>query len=170
MSAPKQLPIDRLVETFRACLIALIPHVEAVGLRSRDGEAYDWDRIEEVLFKSVISTPVEFTPSEGASRPLGRYKFDNDPASCSSLFDEELGEAYEFFGLEQVNTPFNTARFQPKEGEDILKPVAECRFRVRLRSSRSADTALVPRAVPIELTPLGGLQALIPARGTNRSN
>jgi hypothetical protein len=119
----------------------------SVGLRWRDGEAYDdWDRIEEALFKSVISTPVEFPPSEGASRPLGRYKYNNDAATCSMLFDEELGEAYEFFGLEQVSTPFDTARFQPKEGEDILKSVTECRFRVRLRSSNSADTTVTALA------------------------
>jgi len=30
----------------------------------RDGEAYDdWDRIGEALFKSVVSTPVGFTPT-----------------------------------------------------------------------------------------------------------
>ena len=59
VSTPKQVSINRLVEAFQACLLALIPQVEAVGLPWRDGEAYDdWDRIEEALFKSVISTPV----------------------------------------------------------------------------------------------------------------
>ena len=105
------------------------------GPISAAGEGFSTCGAAREAGTQVISTPVEFTPSEGASRPLGRYKYNNDAATCSMLFDEELGEAYEFFGLEQVSTPFDTARFQPKEGEDILKSVTECRFRVRLRSS-----------------------------------
>lgn len=121
VNTPRQLPIDRLIEAFQACLLALIPQMEAVGLPWRDGEAYDdWDRIEEALFKSVISTPVEFTPSEGASRPLRRYKYDDDPVTCSMLFDEELGEAYEFFGLEQISTPSTLRAFSLKRARTFL--------------------------------------------------
>ena len=148
MSSPvntlRQVSINQLIETFQTCLLALIPHVEAVGLSWRDGEAYDdWERIELALFQSIVSTPVEFTPSEGASQPLPRYQSTDDPAKCSLLFDEALGEAYAFFTLEQTSTPFDTARFQPDEGEDVCKPIRDCQFRVRLRASRSADTEVI---------------------------
>ena len=54
---------------------------------------------------------LRLTPSEGASRPLlRRYKYDDDPVTCSLLFDEELGEAYDSFGIEQTSAPFDTAR------------------------------------------------------------
>jgi hypothetical protein len=111
----RTLPIGQLILVFRNCLLSLTPHTDEVGIAWKDNDAYDdWDRIEESLFKSIVSTPITFTYTEGQHLGLPVYGSGyEDPSLFSILYDEMLGPGLRFLDLVQSVLPFDTARFTP---------------------------------------------------------
>jgi hypothetical protein len=145
----KTIPLTEIIRIFRSAMLAVIPHVEKVGVRWKKWETYDdWDRIEEALFESMVSKSIEFIFGEGQTFGLPLINNTNfDPKAESLLFDEELGQEFRFLALTHDKEPFNTARFMASDptqaNRDIIeKPLELCNFLVLARA-RNGDDAQI---------------------------
>lgn len=59
MNEPKSVSVSELLEVFRNASVALVPWVERVGIRWRDGESYDdWDDITETLYNNIVCATI----------------------------------------------------------------------------------------------------------------
>ncbi len=68
------MQINKLLRIFRGALEATIPWITKVGIKWKDGEAYDdWDNIATALYESIVSDSCVFSVTKECSLP--KYDF-----------------------------------------------------------------------------------------------
>ncbi|MCC7069930.1 MAG: hypothetical protein IT383_01325 [Deltaproteobacteria bacterium] len=102
-----------LVLNFRRALIALIPHVECLGIPWRDDEKYDeWESLASALFETLVIFPIRTSldEREWADVKFAPYEIlQEDYALLSVLImSPSTTELRVFYGLATTREPFDT--------------------------------------------------------------
>lgn len=137
--------ITKLMSSFRQALVALVPSAEDVGVKWRDGEAYDeWDLIEDVLFEVYVASAVRAEVSQfRASKPFAEYGMSGVRYSERSWFEVLSEEGDGPLALIRLNSPGGLGGVQLvrlDEHEEVcehlvVKWTPNLQFGVRLRTS-----------------------------------
>lgn len=130
--------ISELVRIFRSGLLALLPVIDAAGIRWTEPGVYDpWEDIERTLYSSIIASCVENAVPNGL-RPLAIYGLSYGDYQAHSFLSERVlrleGGANALVALQSGNEPFDTALLRDLDasliptGRTITKPIGACTF------------------------------------------
>jgi hypothetical protein len=137
--------IEELIRLLSECLAVIAPVLRKAHIKSEPPNTYDdWDRVAEALYSSVLVDALENANLGVDASNLPRYGFEIDNYSVLSfvgLLPTNPGApALAFKEFRSETDPFDTARFAVldeagRNTGDTERPVAECRFRLLLRST-----------------------------------
>jgi hypothetical protein len=127
------ITISALVSNFAGACRSLVPALDIARVPWREGQQYDnWDRLEEVLFESLVSEPcVHEALAAGETVRFGRYGFDaRDEESNAQLVVHIDGESdgWRYVQLATVQQPFDAVRCVSNEKTRVFR-IAYAQFR-----------------------------------------
>lgn len=86
MNTILQISVTELLILFKESLSALIPWIEKVKIRWKEGEAYDdWDNIAEALYKNIVCASL--IGEVAIDYPLANYNFIYDNYSILDFIE-----------------------------------------------------------------------------------
>jgi hypothetical protein len=112
---------------------ALVPTLDAARVPWREGKQYDnWERLEEALFKSLVSEPCEYEALEaGEVARFSRYGFDAEDDHANAklvVLTNDENHSWRYVRLATQKWPFDALRCV-RNGEIRVFPLGEANFR-----------------------------------------
>ncbi|HEX4508316.1 MAG TPA: hypothetical protein VH722_21490 [Alphaproteobacteria bacterium] len=127
------MPISALISNFAMACRALVPALDAARIPWQEGKQYDnWERLEEVLFKSLVSEPFEHEALEaGEAARFSRYGFEAEDDRANAklvVLTNDKRHSWRYIRLGTQKQPFDVVRCV-KGGEIRAFPLTEADFR-----------------------------------------
>lgn len=130
MNQPKSVSVNELLEVFRNASIDLVPWVERVGIRWKDGESYDdWDNITEALYTSIVCSTLLGEVADDYD--MARYGFRCDDYSKTNHILVRSRSAKEvemaFIGYSSIAHPMDAIRVAvlSRDGKSIAEQILQ---------------------------------------------
>ena len=127
--------IDEVMHDFRDALVAIAPVLTRTGIDV--GVDDDWDHIAEVLFDSIVLSPIRYS-GYAPSVVFDKYEFVYDDYTTRPFFvvrdEQQSGKRFIFFGIAPNENRFDWVRAfsETTPKTEVSIPWSQALFSLRL--------------------------------------